>query len=74
LKNCRGPKKIDLKDLRKWYHGYLIEGQKIYNPWSVMSALKNKSTGSYWSETGSVDRIAKTMMLRSDILSAMSKL
>eukprot|EP00297_Palpitomonas_bilix_P001077 CAMPEP_0113877004 /NCGR_PEP_ID=MMETSP0780_2-20120614/5829_1 /TAXON_ID=652834 /ORGANISM="Palpitomonas bilix" /LENGTH=555 /DNA_ID=CAMNT_0000863201 /DNA_START=203 /DNA_END=1870 /DNA_ORIENTATION=+ /assembly_acc=CAM_ASM_000599 len=74
LKNCRGPKKIGLKELRKWYNGYLIGGQKIYNPWSVMSALKNKSTGSYWSETSSVDRITKTMMLRSDLLSAMSKL
>ena len=40
--------------LKKQYDGYLFakEGESVYNPFSLLSALKAKDLGSYWFATG----------------------
>ena len=31
----------ELKDVQKWYNGYLFGNRKVYNPWSIVNFLKN---------------------------------
>lgn len=50
-----------LRALREYYDGYLFSGKglRIYNPYSVMKALKAKEILPYWFETGTPTFIAK---------------
>ena len=43
-----------LKELRDFYDGYLFapKGSRLYNPFSVLKALKYKDIQPYWFETG----------------------
>jgi hypothetical protein len=44
-------KEVEQKEqIKKWYDGYKFGGITIYNPWSVLSYLKNKNEGlkPYW--------------------------
>lgn len=40
--------------LKEWYDGYHFasEGDDIYNPFSILNAMKSREFGSYWFETG----------------------
>ncbi len=50
--------KIKLEELSSWYNGYITsEGNRIYNPRSVISALKRGKCQSYWTKTGSQEEI-----------------
>lgn len=41
-----------LDEFKEWYDGYLFGNAKIYNPLSVLSAIKNNGEiGPYWSNT-----------------------
>ena len=42
------------KSLRQWYDGYHFSGHAdgLYNPFSLLNALKSREFGSYWFETG----------------------
>ncbi len=50
--------------LRSWYNGYRFGGQVIYNPWSVLSYLKNRSARPqpYWVNTGGDTLIRKLLI------------
>ena len=39
--------------LRDWYDGYLFAagGQRVYNPYSLLSCLEDQAFGNYWAET-----------------------
>lgn len=47
--------------LRDYYDGYLFskKGKRLYNPFSVLKALKDKDIKPYWYETGTPTFIAK---------------
>ncbi len=45
-------KKIDFNSMKRWYDGYSFkEIESVYNPNSVMEAIKNEDFDSYWSES-----------------------
>ena len=49
---------MHLDDLEKWYDGYQIGNVlSIFNPNSVMTALREQWCESYWGRTGAVDAI-----------------
>ena len=48
----------NLKKVRKWYGGYLINNEEIYNPYSVLNYLKNKEFKIYYKDTN-MDKIGK---------------
>ncbi len=50
LEQCR-LHDMDYEELEKWYDGYLIGGLHIYNPRSVVDALRWKRVKSYWTGT-----------------------
>ena len=41
----------ELKDVQKWYNGYLFGNRKVYNPWSIINFLKNGKLKPYWVNT-----------------------
>ena len=49
---------MDFGDLEKWYDGYQIGDEKsIFNPSSVMMALKSRRCRSFWATTSSFDSV-----------------
>ncbi len=50
-----------VKVLRNYYDGYLFaaNGSRLYNPYSVLSALDKKKIGTFWYETGTPTFLAK---------------
>ena len=44
-------------DIKRWYNGYLLNGQQVYNPKAVVESLTWKQFQSYWSETGTYESI-----------------
>lgn len=43
---------ISIEEIKKWYDGYsFADKQHIFNPYSVMSAVKMNSCESYWQKT-----------------------
>jgi hypothetical protein len=50
---------MDFEELEKWYDGYQIGDEKsIFNPNSVMMALKSRRCRSFWASTGAFDAVA----------------
>lgn len=51
--------RMDFDELEKWYDGYQIgDEQSIFNPNSVMQALRSRRCRSYWATTGAYDAVA----------------
>lgn len=50
-----------MKVLRNYYDGYLFaaNGSRLYNPFSVLSALDKKEISTFWYETGTPTFLAK---------------
>ena len=45
-------KTMDFESMKRWYDGYFIKGiGSVYNPNSVMEAIKNRDFDSYWPES-----------------------
>ena len=50
---------MDFDELEKWYDGYQIGGElSMFNPNSVMQALREQWCESYWGKTGAYDAVA----------------
>lgn len=57
LNICECPK-ITLEDLKNWYDGYhTASGERVYNPRSVVSALRFNHLENYWTSAGPYDEI-----------------
>lgn len=54
---CREPR-ITMEGLRSWYNGYhTASGERVYNPRSVVLALRFNDLGNYWTSAGPYDEI-----------------
>lgn len=47
----------DFIEVKRWYDGYLLSGEQIYNPEAVVSVLRWGKFQSYWSQTGTYESI-----------------
>jgi len=57
---------LNFDTVKKWYNGYLINGQHMYNPHSVYSAILDHKIDSYWKNTSSFETINKLITLNFD--------
>jgi hypothetical protein len=48
-------------DVKSWYNGVKINGEEIYNIFSVLSYLKGKQLANYWGRSGAIDIIVGLM-------------
>jgi len=54
-------------DLKLWYDGYKIgDKEGVYNPYSVMTAIRQNSLESYWATTGAYESLKKYIQLNYD--------
>lgn len=47
----------DFAEVVRWYDGYWLSGQHIYNPKAVVSVMLRGTFQSYWSQTGTFESI-----------------
>ena len=57
---------MDFESVRAWYNGYLINGQHMYNPNSVVNAMLEHSLESYWKNTSSFKTINRLISMNFD--------
>ncbi|MDY3847170.1 MAG: AAA family ATPase [Prevotella sp.] len=58
---------LPMEELKLWYDGYNIGTAKsIYNPYSVMRAVKCGACRSYWSTTGAYDSVRTYIQMNFD--------
>ena len=58
---------MDYDELEKWYDGYQIGDElSMFNPNSVMQALRRKWCGSYWARTGAFDSVSEYISMNFD--------
>ena len=59
VKSLAASHSMEFDELEKWYDGYQIGDQKsIFNPNSVMQALRSRWCESYWGKTAAYDTVA----------------
>ena len=69
---------ISFEKMEQWYDGYKIGKQpSMFNPYSVMEAIRNEEISSYWSTTGAYDAVSTYIQmnfdgLKDDIISMLS--
>ncbi|WP_420458578.1 AAA family ATPase [Neolewinella sp.] len=53
---------VDRSELRKWYNGYSwTGGEAVYNPFSLLNFLADKTYRNYWFETGTPTFLIKRL-------------
>ena len=61
---------IDFDAMKRWYDGYSFPGaDSVYNPNSVMKAIRNEDFDSYWTETSAAASLMEYISLDFDGLS-----
>ena len=66
---------IELKDVQRWYNGYLFGDIKVYNPWSIINFLNDEKLKSYWVNTSGNELIKLYLKkLKNEIFDDFSKL
>ena len=69
---------MDFDELEKWYDGYQIGDElSMFNPNSVVMALKSRRCRSYWAATGSFDTVSEYIRmnyegLKDDVISMLA--
>ena len=68
---------VDFESAKAWYNGYLIDGKHMYNPNSVVQAIKNREFDSYWKNTSAFATINTFITmnyegLKDDVLTMLS--
>ena len=59
--------RMDFDELEKWYDGYQIgDEHSIFNPNSVMQALRSRRCRSFWAATGSYDAVSHYISMNYD--------
>lgn len=56
----------DFHEIKKWYDGYLLNNEHIYNPRAVVSALTFHFLQSYWTQTSSYESINSLIKMNFD--------
>ena len=52
---------VDFNEMKKWYDGYRLNGLEIYNPQSVVEAIRRKKFKDYWTTTGALESVTNYM-------------
>ena len=64
---CKMGYQNKLSEMKAWYNGYEIGGTTLYNPWSIISCMKNNGLlQNYWLNT-SGNELVKKLLINSSI-------
>ena len=56
----------DFAEVKRWYDGYVLENQQVYNPKAVVSVMLRGNFQSYWSQTGTYEVVVPLINMDSD--------
>jgi len=56
---------FSLDEIKRWYDGYNFAGTEIYNPWSILSSIKDKKLAVHWVNTSGND-LVRTLCSQAD--------
>ena len=59
---------VDFKEMKKWYDGYYLESLEIYNPQSVVEAIRRNKFRDYWNKTGALESVTNYMNYDNGVL------
>ena len=66
---------FELKDVQRWYNGYLFGDIEVYNPWSIINFLNDEKLKPYWVNTSGNELIKLYLKkLKNEIFDDFSKL
>ncbi len=55
---CGRQSVLTMEEMSEWYDGYQsVNGDRLYNPRSVVCALEDETCQSYWTRTGKMDEV-----------------
>ncbi|MCC8113486.1 MAG: ATP-binding protein [Bacteroidales bacterium] len=58
---------IDFDEMEKWYDGYRIGNEpSMFNPNSVMQAIKKREFANYWNSTGAFENVVEYIQMNFD--------
>ena len=57
---------VEFEKVKKWYDGYLLEEEHIYNPRAVVTSILRKKFQSYWTQTSSYESINSLIKMNFD--------
>ena len=58
---------MDYEECKRWYDGYDLNGvHEIFSPKSVVSAMRKRCFGSYWTQTGSYEALKLYILMNFD--------
>lgn len=57
---------MNFDSVKTWYNGYLINGEHMYNPNSVIQSITDHSLESYWKDTSAFETINQFITLNFD--------
>ena len=68
---------VDYEECRRWYDGYRLNGYEIYNPESVVQAVRTGEFENYWNKTSTYQAIAERIEqdfdgIREDVIRMLS--
>jgi hypothetical protein len=52
---------FDTDEVEKWYNGFRIDGEKLYNIFSVSRYLQKGKFDTYWGKSGTMELVARAM-------------
>ncbi|MBR1476572.1 MAG: AAA family ATPase [Lachnospiraceae bacterium] len=62
VKNLCNKYDMSYEEVKKWYGGYIFnQTEEIYNPYSVMCAMKNMKMGLYWGRASETENLLRYM-------------
>lgn len=56
----------DFEDVKRWYDGYLLDQEHMYNPQAVVSIMMWGEFQSYWSQTGTYETVCPLISMDFD--------
>ena len=65
IKLCKEYKK-DFNEVKRWYDGYTVDGESIYNPKSVVEALTRGTFKNYWTSTENYEALEEFIFRNDD--------
>ncbi len=58
--------KNDFNEVKRWYDGYTVDGESIYNPKSVVEALTRGTFRNYWTSTENYEALEEFIFRNED--------
>lgn len=58
--------KKDFNEVKRWYDGYTVDGESIYNPKSVVEALTRGTFRNYWTSTENYEALEEFIFRNED--------